>query len=208
VTRIDEIAQALADAALDGWLFYDFRMSDPLAYRILGLPQKGITTRRWFCYIPAKGQPQVLVSAVEAHRLDTLSTAVKTVYRSERQMIAGLGSMLKDARRIAMNYSPQCAIPYISRVDAGTIELVRSIGVDIVSAADLIQRFEATLTPAQLAGHRCAASALRQIVDDLRGSRAARTSWTAVHGTPDPAFCAGEDHRAWDAHRRGADRRG
>jgi Xaa-Pro dipeptidase len=166
VTRIDEIAQALADAALDGWLFYDFRMSDPLAYRILGLPQKGITTRRWFCYIPAKGQPRVLVSAVEAHRLDTLSTAVKTVYRSERQMIAGIGSMLKDARRIAMNYSPQCAIPYISRVDAGTIELVRSIGVDIVSAADLIQRFEATLTPAQLAGHRCAASALRQIVDE------------------------------------------
>jgi len=166
MVRVDEIAKALGEAGLDGWLFYDFRLSDPLAYRILDLPEQGITSRRWFCLIPAKGQPQALVSAVEAHRLDALSAAVKIVYSSERQMIAGLGSMLKDARRIAMNYSPQCAIPYISRVDAGTVELVRSIGVDIVSAADLIQRFEATLTSAQLAGHRRAATALREIVEE------------------------------------------
>ncbi|HXZ87261.1 MAG TPA: M24 family metallopeptidase, partial [Candidatus Binataceae bacterium] len=136
------------------------------AYRILGLPEKGITTRRWFCLVPAAGAPVAIVSAVEAHRLDALGAASKIVYRSEREMTAALATILKDRRRVAMNYSPQCAIPYVSRVDAGTIELVRALGVQIVSAADLIQRFEATLTPEQLAGHRRAAAALREIVGE------------------------------------------
>lgn len=166
MTRIEQISTALAEAGLDGWLFYDFRVSDPLAYRILGLPEKGITTRRWFCLVPAAGGPVAIVSAVEAHRLDALGAASRIVYRSEREMTAALATILKDRRRIAMNYSPQCAIPYVSRVDAGTIELVRALGVEIVSAADLIQRFEATLTPEQLAGHRRAADALRTIVGE------------------------------------------
>jgi Xaa-Pro dipeptidase len=164
--HINDIARALAEAGLDGWLFYDFRLSDPLAYRILRLPENGLTTRRWFYFIAPKEPPQALVSAVEAHRLDSLPASPRLVYRSERQMVDGLATMLRGRSRIAMNYSPQCAIPYVSRVDAGTIELVRSLGVEIVTAADLIQTFEASLTSAQLAGHRRAAAALREIVHE------------------------------------------
>jgi len=164
MARVGDISRALAEAGLDGWLFYDFRLSDPLAYRILSLPEEGLTTRRWFYFIAANGPPQALVSAVEAHRLDALPASPRIVYRSERNMLDGLASILRGRRRIAMNYSPLCAIPYVSRVDGGTIELVRSLGVEIVSAADLIQTFEATLTTAQLAGHRRAAAALREVV--------------------------------------------
>src|SRR5580700_3799758 len=98
MSRIAEISAALAEASLDGWLFYDFRMSDPLAYRILEIPEKGIASRRWFFFIPAAGEPCALVSAVEAHRLDALAPARQIVYRSEREMIAALGSMLKGRR--------------------------------------------------------------------------------------------------------------
>ena len=163
--RLDDIALALGDAQLDGWLFYDFRLSDPLAYRILGLSEDGIATRRWFCYVPAHGKPRAIVSAVEAHRLDALAVE-KIVYRSHDEMIAALRKVLEGARRIAMDYSPGCAIPYVSRVDAGTVEIVRAIGVEVVTAADLIQRFEATLTREQLASHQRAARALRSIVDE------------------------------------------
>ena len=161
--RFETIAKALRAAGLDGWLLYDFRRSDPLAYRILCLPEKGLTTRRWFCFIPADGLPIAIVSAVEAHRLDALPFAGRVVYRSEREMIGALAKLLQGRRRIAMNYSPRCAIPYVSRVDAGTIELVRGCGVEVVSAADLLQLFEAVLTPEQLDGHRRAADALRAI---------------------------------------------
>ena len=142
-----------AEASLDGWLFYDFRMSDPLAYRILDIARAGMATRRWFCFIPRAGEPRKLVSAVEAHRLDTIA-GTTNVYRSLDARCATLSrESLRGARRVAMAYSPNCAIPYVSRVDAGTIELVRSFGVEVISAADLIQRFEATLTPGQLQSH-------------------------------------------------------
>jgi hypothetical protein len=113
--RIGDIAGALREASLDGWLFYDFRMSDPLAYRILGIPENGLTTRRWFCFIPADGAPVAIVSAVEAHRLDALPFPGRIVYRSEREMMAALAGLLKGRHRIAMNYSSNCAIPYVSR---------------------------------------------------------------------------------------------
>jgi Xaa-Pro dipeptidase len=165
MSRIADIQAALAEAALDGWLLYDFRFSDPLAYRILELPEHGIATRRWFCFVPRFGEPRKLVSAVEAHRLDTLAGAT-TVYRSIEEMRRGLAGILHGAKRVAMAYSPNCAIPYVSRVDAGTIELVRSLGIEVISAADLIQRFEATLTAAQLESHHRAAVKLRHIVDE------------------------------------------
>jgi len=111
MARINEIARALREAGLDGWLLYDFRMSDPLAYRILRLPEKGLTTRRWFCMIPADGPPITIVSAVEAHRLDAIAGASRIVYRSEGEMTAALAAVLAGRRRIAMNYSPNCAIP-------------------------------------------------------------------------------------------------
>jgi len=163
--RVHEIALALGHAQLDGWLFYDFRLSDPLAYRILGLSEDGIATRRWFCFVPAHGKPRAIVSAVEAHRLDALG-AEKIVYRSHNEMVSALRAVLGGARRVAMDYSPGCAIPYVSRVDAGTVEIVRAMGIEVVTAADLIQRFEATLTREQLASHQRAARALRSIVDE------------------------------------------
>jgi Xaa-Pro aminopeptidase len=163
--RLDEIASALGDARLDGWLFYDFRLSDPLAYRILGLSDDGIATRRWFCFVPARGKPRAIVSAVEAHRLDAIA-AEKIVYRSHTEMLAALRTVLGGAQRIAMDYSPGCAIPYVSRVDAGTVEIVRAMNIEVVTAADLIQRFEATLTKEQLGSHQRAARALRAIVDE------------------------------------------
>jgi len=168
MTRLGEIASALVGAQLDGWLFYDFRLSDPLAYRILGLSEDGIATRRWFCYVPARGKARAIVSAVEAHRLDALGVD-QIVYRSHDEMLAALRAVLEGAGRIAMDYSPECAIPYISRVDAGTVEIVRAMGVEVVTAADLIQRFEATLTREQLGSHRRAAGALRSIVDETFG---------------------------------------
>jgi Xaa-Pro dipeptidase len=165
MSRIADIQAALAQAGLDGWLFYDFRLSDPLAYRILELPADGIATRRWFCFVPRLGEPRKLVSAVEAHRLDVL-VGEAIVYRSIDEMRAGLAGILRGAKRVAMAYSPNCAIPYVSRVDAGTIELVRSLGLEVISAADLIQRFEATLTSEQLQSHHRAAVKLRYIVDE------------------------------------------
>lgn len=173
--RLAEISRALGFAGLDGWLFYDFRLSDPIAYRVLGLSEHGTTTRRWFCYVPARGDPRALVSAVEAHRLDSLGVE-RIVYQSSAEMLAGLSTILSGARRVAMNYSPRGAIPYVSRVDAGTVELVRSLGVEIVSAADLIQEFEATLSSAQMEGHRRAGAALGAVVDQTFAEIARRVA--------------------------------
>lgn len=173
--RLAEISHALASAGLDGWLFYDFRLSDPIAYRVLGLSEHGTTTRRWYCYVPARGDPRALVSAVEAHRLDSLGVE-RIVYQSSAEMLAGLSTILSGARRVAMNYSPRGAIPYVSRVDAGTVELVRSLGVEIVSAADLIQEFEATLSSAQMEGHRRAGAALGAVVDQTFAEIARRVA--------------------------------
>jgi Xaa-Pro aminopeptidase len=173
VSRVAEIAGALAEAGLDGWLFYDFRRSDPIAYRVLGLDPEELSTRRWFYLVPAADEPLALVSAVEPARLDRLPGR-RTVYRSERELRAGLAAMLAGRRRLAMDYSPDCAIPYVSRVDAGTVEMVRGCGVEIVSAADLIQRFEAVLTPAQLASHRRAGEALLAVVNETFGEIARR----------------------------------
>lgn len=165
MSRIAEMQAALAHTGVDGWLFYDFRLSDPTAYRILQLSEHGIATRRWFCFVAREGEPRKLVSAVEAHRLEAIAGST-IVYRSADEMRAGLASILRGANRVAMAYSPNCAIPYVSRVDAGTIELVRSLGVEVVSAADLIQRFEASLTSDQLRSHHRAAIALRHIIDE------------------------------------------
>jgi Xaa-Pro dipeptidase len=165
MSRVADIQTALAEAALDGWLFYDFRVSDPLAYRILELPENLLTTRRWFCFVPRTGLPLKLVSAVEAHRLDALA-GTTIVYRSAEEMRGGLARILAGAKRVAMAYSPNCAIPYVARVDAGTIELVRALGVEVISAADLIQRFEAALTGEQLKSHHRAAGKLRMVVDE------------------------------------------
>src|SRR5205823_2845597 len=155
--RVAEIQAALRDAKLDGLLFYDFRRSDPLAYRILKLDEKMFASRRWFYYIPASGEPVKIVQSIEQFKLDTLP-GKKLVFRGWKELHGLLREVLGTAakgskRRIAMQYSPMNDIPYISRVDAGTIELVRSFGVEPVTSAELVQKFEAVFSPAQYQMH-------------------------------------------------------
>lgn len=166
--RVSEIQQALCDAEIDGWLFYDFRGSDPLAYRILQLDPTLHVTRRWYYWIPAQGIPVKLLHRIEPHVLDTLpgQTDYYVSWEQQRQILA---RMLAGGLRVAMQYSPLNAVPYVSRVDAGTIELIKSYDVEVVSAADLIQTFEARWTDRQLESHQFAASALRRIVDQTFG---------------------------------------
>jgi Xaa-Pro dipeptidase len=169
--RLHNIQEALqqegqqGQKGIDGWLFCDFRGSDPLAYRILGLDPAAISTRRWYYFIPAQGEPTGIVSAVEARRLDALPGR-KRVFLSWQQLHEHLAETLRGVRRVTMQYSPGNAIPYISRVDAGTIELIRQLGVEVVSAADLVQRFEAVWTPSQWQGHLRAAQGVRETVDE------------------------------------------
>lgn len=162
---IAAIQQVLAADGLDGWLLYDFHGSNPIAVQLAGLATGGhLTTRRWYYLIPAQGAPTALVHAIERHNLDHLP-GDKAVYAGREQLDAGLTSMLAGMRRVAMEYSPACAIPYVSRVDAGTAEAVRARGVEIISSGDLVQRFEARWSPAQLESHRRASEALYRIKD-------------------------------------------
>lgn len=161
--RVGRIQQLLRRSAIQGWLFYDFRGLDPLASRILGLSPDTHTTRRWFYFVPAEGTPAKLVHRIESGTLDSLP-GEKSVYLRWSELQEGLRAMLRRCAAVAMQYSENNAIPYVSRVDAGTVELVRSIGVEVVSSADLLQQFESVLTAAQLAQHRRAAGALTEIV--------------------------------------------
>ncbi|MDP9049541.1 MAG: M24 family metallopeptidase [Acidobacteriota bacterium] len=150
--NISAIQAALRDANLDAWLFYDHHHRDPLAYSILGLDPSMHVTRRWYYLVPATGDPQKLVHRIEAGRLDTLP-GTKTEYSSWQELDAALESMLAPHTRIAMQYSPRNAIMYVSMVDAGTIELIREMGKEIVSSANLVSQFEAVLTAEQIATH-------------------------------------------------------
>jgi Xaa-Pro aminopeptidase len=162
---IARIQEALRKADLDGWLFYDFRHSDPLAYRILKLDPHRLATRRWFYFIPTVGEPVKIVHAIEPEQLDTLP-GKKLIYLPWSQLHDHLHRLLQGCRRIAMQYSPDNDIPYISRVDAGTIELLRRCGVEIVSSADLVQHFEAVWSEEQLQTHLRAEPKMRRIVDE------------------------------------------
>ncbi len=150
--NLEAIQQALAAEGIDGWLFFDHHRRDPLAYHVLGLPANLTPSRRWYYFIPASGEPRGLVHAIESGALEGLPGSVSK-YASWNSQIEGLGRLLAGQRRIAMQYSPNCAIPYVSMVDAGTLELVRATGVEIVSSADLVQQFEARWTPANLESH-------------------------------------------------------
>lgn len=163
--HVSEIQQALRDGEIDGWLFYDFRGSDPLAYRILRLDPRIHVTRRWYYWVPAEGSPVKLLHRIEPHVLDALPGQADCYvsWEQQRQILARL---LAGGLRVAMQYSPLNAVPYVSRVDAGTIELIRSYDVEVVSSADLIQMFEARWTDHQLESHQFAAAALRRIVDE------------------------------------------
>lgn len=162
--NVKRIQKAIAEKQIDGWLFYDFHHLDGMAYRILGLDASKFTTRRWFYYIPAEGNPVRLVSAVEAKKLDSLP-GDKKIYRSWGDLHRMLRVVLANSGKIAMQYSPNCNIPYISVVDAGTIELIRSIGLDIVSSADLVQTFEAVIDRTGYEAHLEAGKKVQLIKD-------------------------------------------
>ncbi len=162
--KLARMQRELANAGIDGWLFFDFHNRDPIAYRILGLEFGKFTSRRWFYLVPKAGQPVKLVSAVEAAKLDRLP-GQKRVYRSWRELAEHLRAMLDGLSTVAMQYSPRGDVPYVSIVDAGTVELVRSCGVEVVSSASLVQTFEAVLTPEQLETHRRAGELVHTIKD-------------------------------------------
>jgi len=146
-----EIQKALRDAQLDGWLFYDHHHRDPIAYRVLKI-NPPMCTRRWYYLIPAEGEPAKLVHRIERENLDGLPGALHE-YSSWGEQREKLGKILEGKKRLAMQYSPLNDIPYVGLVDAGTVELVRSLGVEPVCSADLVQLFEARWSDAGLASH-------------------------------------------------------
>lgn len=165
---LENIQSALRADRLDGWLFYYFQGNDPIAEKILDLGRSGFLTRRCFYFIPKRGEPVKLVHRIERHALAHLpGTQISFLFRKE--MEKGLTAMLRGKPRVAMQYSPRGAVPYISRVDAGAMELVRATGARPVSSGDLVQTFEAPITPAQWEQHKRTADALRRIVLEAFG---------------------------------------
>src|ERR1035438_6058433 len=157
--NLEAIQAALREAGHDGWLFYDHHHRDPIAGRILGLDEKAHITRRWYYFVPAAGEPRKLVHRVEQGRLDGLP-GTKALYSSWQELAAGIETMLAGADRLAMQYSPNNSIMYVSMVDAGTVEFLRSLGKQIVSSADLVSQFESVLSEEQVASHAVAQQAI------------------------------------------------
>jgi Xaa-Pro aminopeptidase len=163
--NLEAIQTALREAGLDGWLFYDHHHRDPIGSRILGLDEKAHITRRWYYFVPAKGEPRKLVHRIEQGRLDSLPGS-KGQYSSWQELATGLEAMLGDAQEIAMQYSPNNAIMYVSMVDAGTVEFLRGLGKQIMSSADLVSQFEAVLNEEQIASHIYAQRKIDKILAD------------------------------------------
>ncbi|HEX9202543.1 MAG TPA: M24 family metallopeptidase, partial [Vicinamibacteria bacterium] len=153
---LSAIQKALTEQGLDGWLLYDLRGSNPIARAVIGFDERQIGTRRWFYLIPRAGEPVALLHVIEPNALAG-APGLKVLYRSWRELESTLKTHLAGKRRVAMEYSPGAAIPLVSRVDAGTIEMVRAAGPEVVSSADLVQIFEARFSPEQKALHDQAA---------------------------------------------------
>ncbi|MBR3090636.1 MAG: M24 family metallopeptidase, partial [Bacteroidetes bacterium] len=166
------IQSELQKKGIDGWLFYDFHNRDAIAARILNMNTSRFASRRWFYYIPASGEPQKLVHSIEQWRCDHLP-GKKNVYLPWQQQHALLKEILGNAKKIAMQYSPYNAIPYVSIVDGGTIELIRSFGIEVVSSADLVSKFESHLTMEDYKSH-CEASESMQFIKDSAFKEIAR----------------------------------
>jgi len=186
--KLEAIQQALKDAGLDGWLFYDHHHRDPLAGRILGLDPHQHVTRRWYYLIPAVGEPKKLVHRIEQFRLDTLPGS-KTQYSSWQELAGGLEAMLAGKTRLAMQYSPMNMLMYVSMVDAGTVEFLRSIGKEIVSSENLVSHFEAVLTEEQKASHTIAQTA----IDDLLAE-----GWKVIGQKLRPSSGKATPYTEWD----------
>ena len=175
--NLEAMQSALREAGFDGWLFYDHHHRDPIGERILGLDPHAHITRRYYYFVPADGEPRRLVHRIEQGRLDTLPGS-KGLYSSWQELHAGLDAMLRDSEKIAMQYSPNNAIMYVSMTDAGTVEFLRSLGKQIVSSADLVSQFEAVLTAEQVASHTVAQKAIDAILEE---------AWKKIGRTLHPA---------------------
>jgi Xaa-Pro dipeptidase len=161
---IPEMQKDLRAAKVDGWLFCDFRGRDPIAHRILDLPP-GMRTRRWYYFVPAKGTPKKLVHKIEAAALASLPGET-LYYAGQKELRDNLKKSMGKAKKVAMQYSPMNAIPYVAMVDAGTIELVKSLGPKVLTSADLVQKYEACWTKTQLESHLATGRAIDRIVQE------------------------------------------
>jgi len=161
---LKSVQAAIRQLGFDGWLLYDFRGLNVLARRVLGISPDAILSRRWFYYVPAQGEPRKLVHRIEPHALDALPGSAQAYLRWQ-ELEKGVGALVQGSHRVAMEYVPRNANPYVSRVDAGTVELVRSCGPDVLPSGDLIQLFEACWDEAQWAMHLEAAQHTRSAFD-------------------------------------------
>lgn len=169
--RLTEIQMALRDEELDGWLFFDHHQRDPLAYRVLQFTPGSMVTRRWYYFVPADGEPRGLAHKIEFETLKELPGVIG-LYAGWQELVEGLRGILGKARRVAMQYSPNCAVPYVAMVDAGTVELVRGMGIDVVTSANLVQLFESRWNQRQLENHLEAG----RRIDKIRAAAFARIS--------------------------------
>jgi Xaa-Pro dipeptidase len=178
---VPAIQAALVAEGLDAWLLYDFHGLNPIAAAVTAVDRQGghLATRRWYYLIPASGEPRGLVHAIESHSLAHLPGHSQT-YAGHQQLERGLAELVSGRQRVAMEYSSRCAIPYVARVDAGTIELIRSFGVEVVSSGDLVQRFSVAWNEAALASHREASIKLYRIKDRAMEAVAGQTHGGAV----------------------------
>ncbi len=161
--KLDAIQSALRERNIDAWLFYDHHHRDPIAYRVLGLPETLMVTRRWFYLIPAEGEPVKLVHKIEAGHLDSLP-GKKQQYSGWQELFEKLKAILANYRDLAMQYSPNNIVFTVSLVDGGTIDLLRGLGKNVVSSADLVAQFESTWTEDQIRSHFAARDAIDAIV--------------------------------------------
>ena len=161
--NVAAIQECLNELGLDGWLLYDFHGGNPIARRVIGLGEDRFATRRWFGLVPRTGEPIFVHHAIEAHLFADLPGR-RVPFVGFRELQERLKETLQGVRSVAMEYVPGGAIPYVSRVDAGTVEMVRAAGPQVVSSADLVQLFEARWTEEGLASHRRAAAGLKEVL--------------------------------------------
>jgi len=193
VLDVAAVRAALQADGIDAWLLYDFRGLNPIAADVTAVLKQGghLATRRWYYLIPAEGEPRALVHAIEPHALAHLPGQTEK-YAGHEQLEAGLRRLVSGFKRVAMEYSPRCAIPYVARVDAGTIERIRSYGVEVVSSGDLVQRFSAVWRDEEIASHVEASEKLYRVKDrafDAMG--AGRWRFADFNGNPILAFVRG-----------------
>lgn len=183
MSRIAEIQARLRELNIPGWLFYDHHFRDPLAYRVLQFEAPRTPSRRWFYVIPAQGEPRALVHRIEPTMLDALPGSHR-FYSSWQTLQSGLQEILSGLGSVAMQHSDLCEIPYVALVDAGMIDLVRSIGVKVLTSADLVQHFEARWSEQQFESHIAAG----KLVDEVRRAAFGKISEALKNNTPIDEF--------------------